>query len=208
MGIGAPGTDVGTRTSLVDRVLDATQACCEKWGIAKVTVEDISAVSGVSRATIYRLFPGGKDVLFEALRVRELEDFFAVLRADVQGADSLEELLVRTVVGATRELRADEHLAVMLASEPGTVLGQLTVEGVPRIIRFATAFLTPLADPYLDRARSRELIDVLARLTISYFLAPSDTIDLGDAPSARRFLAPLIAPYVDADVTTAPAPHP
>ena len=106
----------------------------------------------MSRATIYRLFPGGKDVLFEALRVRELEDFFAVLRAHVEGAESLEELLLRTVVAATRELRDDEHLAAMLASEPGEVLGDLTVEGVPRIIRFATAFIAPLADPFLDRA--------------------------------------------------------
>ena len=178
-----------------DRVLDAAQRCCERWGIAKVTIDDIAADAGVSRATIYRMFPGGKDVLFEALRVRELEEFFTVLRARVEGADSLEELLVRTVVAATQELRADDHLALMLASEPGTVLGQLTVEGVPRIIRFATTFLVPLAEPYLDRIRARAVIDVLARLTISYFLAPSDDVDLGDEASAREFLEPLIQPF-------------
>ena len=70
------------------------------------------------------------------------------------------------------------------------MLGQLTVEGLPRIIRFATAFLAPLVEPYLDRARRRAVIDVLARLTISYFLAPSDTVDLGDEASARAFLVP------------------
>ena len=192
------GTPSGrASTSLVDRVLDGTQRCTEKWGFAKVTVDDIATESGVSRATIYRLFPGGRDVLFEALRVRELEDFFAVLRAHVEGADTLEELLLRTVVAATQELRADEHLAVMLASAPGEALEQLTVEGVPRIIRFAAAFIAPLAEPFLDRARSRELIDVLARLVISYFLAPSDSVDLGDRASAAAFLGPLLAPYVE-----------
>jgi hypothetical protein len=140
------------------------------------------------------MFPGGKEVLFEALRVRELEEFFTVLRAQVESADSLEDLLVRTVVVATRELRADDHLALMLASEPGTVLGQLTVEGVPRIIRFATTFLVPLAEPYLDRRRARAAIDVLARLTISYFLAPSEDVDLGDEASARSFILPLLIP--------------
>src|SRR6188472_1920405 len=175
---------VPTGGSLEDRVLDATCRCCEKWGIAKVTVEDIAAESGVSRATIYRMFPGGKDVLFEALRVRELEDFFALLRSQVEGAGSLEELLVRTVVAATRELRADDHLALKLASEPGTVLGDLTVEGLPRIIRFAIAFIIPLVEPYLDRRQARAVIDVLARLTISYFLSPSDTVDFGDERSA------------------------
>jgi AcrR family transcriptional regulator len=191
-------------TSLVDRVLDGADRCTEKWGFAKVTVDDIAAESGVSRATIYRLFPGGKDVLFEALRVRGLEDFFAVLRAHVEGAESLEDLLLRTVVAATRELREDQHLAAMLATVPGEALGQLTVEGVPRIIRFATAFIAPLAEPFLDRARSRELIDVLARLVISYFLAPSDTVDLGDPESARAFLDPLLAPYLQ----SARAQHP
>ena len=180
------------KISVEDRVIDGARRCCEKWGIAKVTVEDIAAESGVSRATIYRMFPGGKDVLFDALRVRELEDFFDILRADVEGADSLEELLVRTVVAATRELRADDHLALMLASEPGTVLSDLTVEGLPRIIRFANAFLAPLADAYLPRAESRGVIDVLARLTISYFLSPSDHVDLGEEASARAFLAPVI----------------
>ena len=184
-----------TGSSLEDRVLAATRRCCEKWGIAKVTVEDIATESGVSRATIYRMFPGGKDVLFEAMRVRELEEFFELLRSQVEGAESLEDLLVRTVVGATRELRADDHLALMLASEPGTVLSDLTVEGLPRIIRFANAFLAPLVDPYLPRAESRGVIDVLARLTISYFLSPSDHVDLGDEASARRFLAPVLRAF-------------
>ena len=60
------------------RVLDAAKSCLEKWGVDKVTIDDIAASAGVSRATLYRMFPGGKDVLFDALRVRELEDFFGL----------------------------------------------------------------------------------------------------------------------------------
>jgi AcrR family transcriptional regulator len=177
-------------------VLNAAKACCERFGVEKVTIDDIAGASGVSRATIYRLFPGGKDVLFEALRVRELEEFFDVLRQRVEGAVDLEDLLVRTVAAATQELRADDHLALMLAAEPGATLSQLTVDGVPRIIRFATAFIAPLAEPYLDRGDARALVDVLARLVISYFLAPSDAVDLGDEGSARAFIRPLLQPFL------------
>jgi AcrR family transcriptional regulator len=191
MSIGGQSTTTST-TSTMDRVLDAAKWGCERWGFDRVTIDDIAAEAGISRATLYRMFPGGKDVLFEALRVRELEEFFTILRDRVEGATSIEDLLVRAAVVATQELRADEHLAVMLASEPGTTLGQLTVEGVPRINRFATTFLAPLAEPFLDRRQARRIIDILARLTISYFLAPSDTVDLGDEESARAFLTPII----------------
>jgi AcrR family transcriptional regulator len=178
--------------ALESRILDATKACCERFGFAKLSIDDVAAEAGVSRATVYRLYPGGKDVLLEALRVRELEEFFEVLRAEVAGADSLESLLVNTVVAATRELRDDHDLAVMLATEPGEALAQLTTAGVPRIIRYATLFLVPFAEPYLTREESTFVVDVLSRLTISYFLAPSELVDLGNPSSARRFLAPLI----------------
>lgn len=181
------------------RVLEATRSCLERWGFAKLTIDDIANEAKVSRATIYRMFPGGKDVLFEALRVRELEEFFDDLKSEVAGADSLVDLLVRAVVTATIRLREDEHLALLLAAEPGTVLSQLTSDGVPRIIRMATTFLVPFADPYLTRERSVAVIDVLSRLTISYFLAPSDVVDLGDEASARAFLAPFIATLAPSD---------
>jgi hypothetical protein len=128
-----------------------------------------------------------------------LQEFFDDLKSEVVGADSLEDLLVRTVVTATLRLREDEHLALMLAAEPGTVLSQLTSAGVPRIIRMATTFLVPFADPFLTREQSTAVIDVLSRLTISYFLAPSDVVDLGDEASARSFLAPFIATLATPD---------
>ena len=37
---------------------------------------------------------------------------------------------------------------------------------------------------------------MLARLTISYFLAPSDTVDLGDEASARAFLRPSCTAFL------------
>lgn len=188
----------------VHRVLDAAKSCSERWGYRRVTIDDIAAESGVSRATLYRLFPGGKETLFEALRVRHLEDFFARLTDEVRGVDSLDELLVRTVVAATHELRADASLAMMLASEPGAALGQLTVEGLPRIIRMATAFLAPLVGDQLPHDQAAQVVDLLARLVISYFLVPSDHVDLGDPESAGRFVRNVV--LTPASLTTGVAP--
>jgi AcrR family transcriptional regulator len=176
------------------RILDAVKVCCEKWGLAKVSIDDIAAEARVSRATLYRMFPGGKEVVFDALRVRELEEFFERLTAGVAGAVDLEDIVVRTVVVATQELRADEHLALMLMSEPGDVLSNLTVQGVPRIIRMASLFLAPMVDEHLSRHQGAILVDLMARLVISYFLAPSDLVDFGDDESARAFIRTHILP--------------
>ncbi len=172
------------------RILDAAKSCCERWGIEKVTVDDIVGASGVSRATLYRLYPGGKDVLFDALHARERAEFFDTLTTEIVDTDDLEDLVVRLVVTATRELRDDRHLAIMLASEPGAVLSELTVDGVPQIIRVANDYLGPILKPFLDPEFAEPLIDLLVRITISYFLAPSDHVDLGDVESARAFLRP------------------
>ena len=183
---------LGDVRSLENRVLAATKVCLERWGHAKLTIDDIAAEARVSRATIYRLYPGGKDVLFEALRVKELEEFFDDLKSEIAGGETLDDVLVLAVVTATRRMRDDEHLALMLAAEPGTVLNQLTSAGVPRIIRMATAFLVPFVERFVGRQDAKIIIDVLSRLTISYFLAPSDVVDLGDEDSARIFLCPFI----------------
>jgi AcrR family transcriptional regulator len=170
--------------------------------MAKVTIDDIAAEAGTSRATLYRMFPGGKEVLFECLRIQELEDFFVRLAGQLDHAIDLEDLLVSTVVAATHELRDDQHLAAMLAMEPGDTLGQLTVDGLPRIIRVATVFLVPLVDDYLPRRESARLVELLSRLVISYFLAPSDHVDLGDAESARTFITTFVLPAFAGSLTT------
>ncbi len=183
-------------TSTEVQVLDAVKSCCERWGIAKVTIDDIAKQSGVSRASLYRMFPGGRDTLFEAHRVYELDQFFETVLSEIDTAGTLDALLTSIVVSSTRALRNDEHIAVMLASEPGEVAADMTVDGLPRIIRVASAYLAPLVDQYMSRADGRALIDVVSRLVISYFLAPSDHVDLADSEQAHKFLAPFIAPYM------------
>lgn len=194
--VGANSTQRSWTDSEV-RVIDAVRVCCERWGVEKTTIDDIARESGLSRASLYRMFPGGRDVIFEAHRVYEVDTFFAQLLehvVDYQASDhpTLHGLIARTVTVAMRALRADEHLAVMLATEPGETISELTVDGLPRIIRVATTYMTPLFDVYLPRNEARALIDLTVRLVISYFLAPSDQIDLTDESQAYAFIAPFI----------------
>jgi hypothetical protein len=78
------------------------------------------------------------------------------------------------------------------------VLSELTVDGLPQIIRVANDYLGPILKPFLDPRHAAPLIDLLVRITISYFLAPSDHVDLGDLESARAFLRPGLSTYSSA----------
>ena len=176
-----------------DAVLDAALGCSHRLGFSKVTIDDICRESGVSRATVYRLFPGGREVLFEALRVRELHQFFGDVLTEIEGATTVEDIVTRSVVTASNLLNADEHLAMMLSSEPGEALGQLTAAGLPRIIRMATGALAPHLEPLIGHSSAHRLIDLVVRLTVSHFLSPDDAVDLTNADSASQFLYPLIS---------------
>jgi AcrR family transcriptional regulator len=177
-------------------VLDATVACVERLGFQKVTMDHICAEANVSRATVYRMFPGGRDVLFEAVRVRSLADFFTVLRAHVEGATSLDEVLVRCVTVAYAELMADQQLATMLATEPGETLGDLTVSGVSRIVRVAAEFMSPLLHSFVPRQQAEEIVEIMCRLVISAFLSPSPLLDFSDEAVVRR----LVRTYLNTPV--------
>ena len=177
-------------------VLDATVACVERLGFQKVTMDHICAEANVSRATVYRMFPGGRDVLFEAVRVRSLTDFFTVLRAHVEGATSLDEVLVRCVTVAYAELVADQQLATMLATEPGETLGDLTVSGVSRIVRVAAEFMSPLLHSFVPQQQAEEIVEIMCRLVISAFLSPSPLFDFSDEAVVRR----LVRTYLNTPV--------
>jgi AcrR family transcriptional regulator len=194
MSLGVVAPDAVPALSAEDRVLDAAKRCCERWGMLKVTVDDIANEAHVSRATLYRLFPGGRDVLFDALRRRETSDFFDELQAHVEQADSLADFVVRVVVEATRQLRADEHLQIMLASEPGSVAASLSFEGLPIIFQTATTYLSERVARWIGEERSAELAELLSRLVVTYFLVPSRYVDLGDPESANRFVHSFVLP--------------
>jgi AcrR family transcriptional regulator len=55
------------RTSTRVRIVDGALRCLARQGVAKSTVDDIARQAGLSRATVYRTFPRGKDDILAAV---------------------------------------------------------------------------------------------------------------------------------------------
>src|SRR5213596_1118372 len=86
------------------RIIDAALRCIARWGIAKTTLDDVAREASCSRATIYRLFPGGKDSLLEATATTEIARFFTALGRHLDDAADLEDMLVAGITFAARSL--------------------------------------------------------------------------------------------------------
>jgi AcrR family transcriptional regulator len=124
------------------RIIEATYACVARWGVAKTTVEDAAREAAVSRATVYRHFPGGRDELIHDVVVWELFAFFGRLYDEVQGAESLEAVMERGICFAHRSIQEHEVLQRVMQTEPETLLPTITVES-NRIRAAIAGFLVP-----------------------------------------------------------------
>ena len=72
------------------RIIDGTLACLARHGTVKTTVDDIARESGVSRATVYRAFPGGRDEILGAVVDTEMARLFSALGVRLGNAGDLD----------------------------------------------------------------------------------------------------------------------
>lgn len=176
------------------RVLGATITCISRWGMAKTTLDDIAREAGLSRATVYRLFPGGKDIVVKAAVAAELDAFVEGLAAHLTGADSLEDVLVTTLTYATTALRQHPALQYLLAHEPGQVLPHLAFANFDQVLSAAAALGGPWLAPHVGADAADRAAEWVTRLICSYTLSPSAWFDLADEDDARRFTRTFLLP--------------
>lgn len=155
------------------RLLTATYACIARSGLARVTVEDAAREAGVSRATVYRHFPGGREQLVRETVGHEVGHFFLDLAVAVAEASSLAEVLIEALLHAHAAVADHEVLQRLLATEPDRLLPNLSVE--------ANRLLPPIADflaPHLGAEALRPGVEVgeaseyVARMVLSLVGAP------------------------------------
>jgi len=160
-----------------ERLLSATYACIARYGLAKTTVEDVVRESGVSRATVYRYFPGGRDELVRETVGWELGHYLVRLADHVRDEPDLVHLVEAGLAYARQTLREHALLQKILQTEPERLLGLLTTESA-RTIPFIAAFLLPYLTRDRDAGRLRRGVDLdrtadhLARMILSLIGTP------------------------------------
>lgn len=170
------------------RLIEGTYACVVRQGIGATSLEDAAREAGVSRATLYRYFPGGRDELMGAVIMWETLRFFQALAEAVSGAPDLETLLVDGVLAAHTSIAQHAVLQKILQTEPELLIPQLSVDA-PRLVALVQAFFVGrFADhelrSCLDPAEAAEYV---ARMVLSFITSPGRW-DLSDREQVRELV--------------------
>jgi len=183
-------------------ILTATYACIARSGLARVTVEDAAREAGVSRATVYRHFPGGREELLRETVGHEVAHFFLELAEAVEPATSFADVLEEALLHAHAAVADHEVLQKLLATEPDHLLPDLTVEA-NRLLPPIAAFLVP----HLERQRLRPGIEVeaaaeyVARMILSLVGAPGRWDLTNRAQVAELVRTEVLAGLVEDEAT-------
>ena len=153
------GADAPNDTSAArERLIDAAEACFQRYGVMKTTVEDVAATAKVSRATVYRYFDG-RDAIILGVLLREAGRFLGRLRDKLAAQPDLETAVVTGVIYTVKAVRADENLALLFAPEAAGMTG--SVAGASAALFDVTAeFLKPLFQAAQEAGQLRPGVDL------------------------------------------------
>ena len=180
------------------RIIDGTLACLARHGTIKTTVDDIARESGVSRATVYRAFPGGRDEILGAVVDTEMARLFSALGVRLGTAEDLAQALVGGIVEASVRLRDHAALHFLVEHEPGMILGHLAFADSDRLLATASRFTAPFLARWMPPTEAERVSEWAARIVLSYAIAPSNRTDPCDPVQVARLVTTFMLPGIDA----------
>ena len=167
-----------------ERVLDATARITVEDGWGAVTMARVASIAGVSRQTVYNEY-GAKPALGQAMVLRELERFLAVVAHELDTHDDLVDAIRSAAEQTLLLAQANPLLNRLLASAHGVSAGApgadtgllpfLTTDGAPVIAAARDVVLARLArfpDLGLSPGEVDASIDAIVRLVLSHVMQP------------------------------------
>jgi AcrR family transcriptional regulator len=180
------------------RIVDAALVSLARQGTAKTTVDDIARGAGLSRATVYRVFPGGKVEVLAAVVDTELARLFSALGAQMGAADDLADVLVNGIVEVVTRITTHPALGYLVEHEPDVILRHLAFDESNQLLATATRFVGPFLARWMDPEESARVAEWSTRIVLSYCISPSPDTDLSDPRQARRLVETFVLPGIRA----------
>jgi AcrR family transcriptional regulator len=184
------------------KIFQATLDVLYEKGLAKLTFEDVAKKAKVSRQTLYKYFPYGKDQLLAEVVSFEAFNWLKDLAEHIDLIEDFESKTVEAVMYAHRSLKEHKVLNKILSSEPEKIMPLLAQEGI-RVVTFVELYVVNqlLARGLLTRVKAELAAEYIARMLISIVTSPGSW-DLSDPAQVRtvvrgEILSPVLMEYKD-----------
>ena len=197
LGVVSP-LDVEQSNSLADGVISALLRCVSRWGLTKTTIEDVAKEAGVSRATVYRMFPGGKNSIMRAAVLSEVRSLLAVLTDELAAADSLESCLSLAIHHSAQFLDQHQALSFMRDHERSVLDQLISFEQLDLLFLTAAQVMKPVLSRFIVESEALAVGMWVSRLIVSYVSEPSEDFDLCNEHDAHRLVRTFLLPGITA----------
>ena len=179
-------------------IVDAALACVAARGLKATTVDDVARAAGMSRATLYRTLPGGRDDVIRAMAETELARFFSALAVAMGGAEDLEAALVAGITTTARWVQDSAAIQTMLEIEPDELLKNLSFGEMDQALAVAAGFSAPFYGRWLEHEQSLRAAEWATRIVLSYLLDEDEMIDLTDEDDVHGLVGRFVLPGIEA----------
>lgn len=186
-----------------ERILSAAVTCVEHSGVRTLSLEQVASRAEVSRTTIYRYFPGGRQQLIQEAATWEIARFWQRVAAAVADESSIEDRLTTGLMIGRKVMNRSAIMANLMDSEVQELISALEpseplIQGLVRGYIEETLVAEAAAGRLRDGLDVPGAADYVCRMVLSWLASPGD-VDLTDEATTRalvrtQLLAGIVPP--------------
>ena len=185
-----------TNPDTQQRIVDATVRCVKKWGIAKVTLNDIAKEAGVTRPTVYSYF-SNRDEVVQFAMLQSAYGFAQKLLKHIDTYETPEARTIEAVMFALKRLPSEPYLELMADAGLANIMNEhaLRAEEGNEIRR--SIFRLIFRGLEVDREELDEIVEVTTRFVLSLLTLKSER--KRNDREMREFLCRRLLPALGLD---------
>lgn len=184
-----------------EHFLNAAEACFERYGVRKTTMDDIAKMAGVSRPTVYRHFDD-RDTLILAVVMRRAHALIGRAQKYIRRFKTFEDQIVEGLLFLVNTGRKDPYVSLLVS--PGEMdLANRVLGASAAPVELTYEMWKPMLEEAVERGELRDDLDFRAIATwLTYLqLVLVGRLDIEPDIDAQRemlqtFVVPAFLPTV------------